>query len=280
MAISSAEIRPFAEAASRQKSHPLMATQSFASLEEYVVYLMHRKAYETAAKLAAGKSLLDWGCNNGYGMEIMLPCVKSAAGLDVAGHAVASARERLPDLKEDIRLYDGSHFPFVAESFDIVTSFQVIEHVADYHNYLSAIAQSLKVGGTAIFTTPNRKIRLGEGMKPWNPFHAHEFSHEELKDLLSGYFSHVRIAGLRALPVIEAVEKDRCQRQREAAMHPRALSWYWFSRRARRLAVLPRRMKQPEKMDPEKFGRYSTNDFRYVDTDLELALDFMAVCTK
>ena len=280
MGISQADIHSSEEAVAKQKSHPLVETRTFTSLEEYFLYLMHRKAYETAAELAAGKSLLDWGCNNGYGIEIMRPYVKYIAGLDVAEHAIISAHHRLPELKGDIRLYDGHGVPFAPESFDVVTSFQVLEHVADYHSYLSAIAQSLRPAGIAIFTTPNRSIRLEAGMKPWNPFHVHEFSADELKSKLSGYFSHVKIKGLRGLPEIEAIEKKRCLRHREAAKHPQAFSWYRLSRRAHSLLSRPFFKGGQRILDPQFLERYGTTDFRYVEIDLDAAIDFMAICTK
>ena len=58
-----------------QINHSIVQTDSFSTVESYVLYLLHRKAYEHAAEIASGKSLLDWGCNDGYGMELMRPHV-------------------------------------------------------------------------------------------------------------------------------------------------------------------------------------------------------------
>jgi 2-polyprenyl-3-methyl-5-hydroxy-6-metoxy-1,4-benzoquinol methylase len=75
------------------------------------------------------KSLLDWGCNDGYGMELMRPYVAHIAGLDSAETAILAAHQKLPDLQSNIRVYDGKGLPFPPGRFDVVTSFQVIEHV-------------------------------------------------------------------------------------------------------------------------------------------------------
>ena len=72
-------------------THPIIQTDSFSMVESYVLYLLHRKAYEYAAEIASGKSCLDWGCNDGYGMELMRPYVAQIARLDSAEIAILAA---------------------------------------------------------------------------------------------------------------------------------------------------------------------------------------------
>ena len=54
-----------------QTTHPIVRTDSFATVESYVSYLLHRKAYEYAGEMARERSLLDWGCNDGYGLALL-----------------------------------------------------------------------------------------------------------------------------------------------------------------------------------------------------------------
>src|SRR6266404_2512009 len=152
-----------------QTTHPIVQTGSFHTVESYVLYLLHRKAYDQAAEIADGKSLLDWGCNDGYGIEVMRSHVAQIAGLDSAEMSISAAHRRLPDLHSSVRLYDGHRLPFLPGTFDVVTSFQVIEHIGDLKTYLSHILEALKPSGIAIFTTPNKNLRLNPGDKPWNP---------------------------------------------------------------------------------------------------------------
>jgi 2-polyprenyl-3-methyl-5-hydroxy-6-metoxy-1,4-benzoquinol methylase len=109
-----------------QQRHPMVQTSGFGSAEELVLYLIHHRAYEEAARLLRGRSILDWGCNNGYGIEVMarLGC-SMVAGLDVSATAIESARMRLGPSCE-LHLYDGHSLPVERASFDAVTCFQCV----------------------------------------------------------------------------------------------------------------------------------------------------------
>jgi SAM-dependent methyltransferase len=278
-----------------QTTHPIVQTDAFSTVESYVLYLLHRKAYEYAAQIARGKSCLDWGCNDGYGMDLMRPYVTQIAGLDSSETSILAAHRRLPDLQSNVRLYDGKRLPFPPGSFDVVTSFQVIEHVSDLETYLSHILEALKSGGRAIFTTPNRNLRLDPGDQPWNPYHVREFGSSELKELLATCFSTVEIWGLRAMPEMESIERKRCERSKRAAK--RILPPYWQVRStviAQLKSVLPgpvlRQMRglvrlrggqaTPKKLDKNVLSKFSTKSVFYSASDLDNALDLMAICTN
>jgi SAM-dependent methyltransferase len=265
-----------------QTNHPIVPTESFSTVEDYVIYLLHRKAYESAAEIASGKSLLDWGCNDGYGMELMRPYVAQIAGLDAAEAAILAAHRRLPDLNSNIRLYNGKGLPFPPGSFDVVTSFQVIEHIHDLKTYLLHIVDALKTGGIAMFTTPNRNLRLNPGDKPLNPYHVREFEPSELRELLARCFSTVEIRGLRATPEMDSIERSRCESGKRAA---KKLYWKAQCKRILPEAVLNRirglaHRGVPTKLGSDVLSRFSTQGAFYSESDLDTALDLMAICTK
>lgn len=276
-----------------QTTHPVVPTNCFPTIEDYVIYLLHKKAYEKAAEIARNKCLLDWGCNDGYGIELLRPFVSEIAGLDSAEASIAAAHRRLPDIADMIRLYNGTCAPFPSGSFDVVTSFQVIEHVSDLDTYFAQIVEALKPDGVAVFTTPNKNLRLFPGDTPWNPYHVREFLPSELRQLASQYFSSVELLGLRATPEIESIERKRC----EAAKIANHLSTP--SSRFRSIIVtrikkfLPgltlaklRRLLYRDKtqIERDKFDfvatDFSTGDMFYSDKDVDNALDLMAVCAK
>jgi len=278
-----------------QTTHPIVQTGGFSTVESYVLYLLHEKAYEQAAEIACGKSCLDWGCNDGYGIEVMQPHVAQIAGLDSAEVSILAAHQRLPDLQTNIRLYNGKGLPFPPGSFDVVTSFQVIEHVSDLNTYLTHILEALKPKGIAIFTTPNRNLRLDPGDKPWNLYHVREFAADELRELLVQYFSTVEMRGLRASPEIESIERKRCEASKRAAK--RMFPPYWQVRSAiiaqlksflprtllrhmRELVRLHAQQTAPKELDKNVLSRFSTNSLFYSDSDVDDALDLMAICTK
>ena len=175
--------------------------------EDVVMGLYHRYSYEVAARtLGPDDRVLDIGFGEGYASAI-LP--GAYVGVELDPDLVAHARARYAGRFET---YDGRHLP--DGPFDLVVSFQVIEHVHDVDSWLTEIA---RVARRAMFATPNRIHRVHEGERPWNRYHVREFSAEELQRLLERHFGDVAVYGVCASPEIEAVELARYARARRIA---------------------------------------------------------------
>src|SRR5436190_13873150 len=194
--------------------HPLIQIQQFTTLEEFCLYLIHCKAYEEAAKVAQNKIVLDLGCNNGFGADILSVAARKVIGADVSQRAIEAAHRAWSSKGVEFVLIDGIGLPFMDRCFEVIVSFQVIEHIADIQAYLYGIQRILAPEGVAIFTTPNACIRLDPGMKPWNEFHVHEFNAAELYDTLRQVFPRVEVRGLFAPNELYTVEFNRLQRAR------------------------------------------------------------------
>lgn len=185
------------------------------SPDELAVALQHLYAYHTAAKLIqAGERVLDLGFGEGYGAAIIAASGAEYLGLELDRELVAHARERY-GLAFDT--YDGLSIPAADGAFDAIVSFQVIEHIHDPSPWLAEIRRVLRPGGKAIFTTPNRVFRLGEGERPWNRHHVREFTAAELRELLGHWFPDVRVYGVRASDTIESIVHARVNRARKLA---------------------------------------------------------------
>lgn len=275
----------------QSEQHPLVPLD-YPDERAYCLGLIHQKAYRRAAGMAAGCDVLDLGCNNGYGTRIVAESARTIVGVDVSSRAIQSARES--DGPADIRfeLIDGLSLPFEKHSFDLVTSFQVIEHVEDVDPYLAEIVRVLRPGGTVVFTTPNACIRIDPGMKPWNEFHVREYTSDELRTQLSGRFSEIAIEGLFATPELYDVEFRRAQKALRGARRRRR-----FPRRqlialrksppvqalkrmtARRQPVPePEQGAEPGTVDRSFLTKWSLDDLFYRTDGLEAALDLIAVC--
>jgi SAM-dependent methyltransferase len=288
--------------------HPLVETKRFENLEQYCLYLIHLRAYEEVRALARGKTVLDLGCNSGWGTLVLGEVARRVVGVDVSQTALDEARRRATSANIEFRRIDGEKLPFADGEFDIVASCQVIEHVADYVPYLGEILRVLSPDGIAVFSTPNARIRLDPGMKPWYPFHVREFSGAELDELLRQWFPRVQVRGLFATKELYKVEYSRVQRSRERARHlAKALLPPYVEIRARVIdlvkSVLPdrtvrgvrglvRRMTSgpsvvtererlpQQEVVPQWVSRFSTGDFYYAEEDIDEALDLLAVCGK
>jgi ubiquinone/menaquinone biosynthesis C-methylase UbiE len=156
----------------------------------------HRSRYRFAARLAAnGDRVLDVACGAGFGLSMLKNAGACPFGVDYSTAALADLRRILPNQRNLIRA-DATRLPFKDQAFDLVTSFETIEHVADAQALVRGIRRVLRPGGTLVLSTPNRAFgppRRHAG----NPFHVREFTADELRDLLSQSFEHVQLFGQR-----------------------------------------------------------------------------------
>jgi 2-polyprenyl-3-methyl-5-hydroxy-6-metoxy-1,4-benzoquinol methylase len=152
------------------------------------VYQRHVFAYRSVPmKDITGKMVLEIGCGEGYGMEML--CSEAAYWLAVdkkkPAHIHFSGKLDfrkciLPDLSilED-------------ESFDTIICFQVIEHIGNDHALMQEMKRVLKTGGKLYLTTPNRDMSLTR-----NPFHVREYTPPQMMALAARHFHRPAIKGI------------------------------------------------------------------------------------
>ena len=183
------------------------------SLGTYTIYAMHAASYAFVQTICTGKKVLDFGCGSGYGTRRISNFAEEAYGVDVASDAVEYARTRYHN--ENLRFLQidpQSPLPFPAGAFDVILSFQVIEHVNDDEAYLREAHRLLKPGGTLILITPDRKNRLLPGQKPWNRWHLREYGMAQLSGKVRKYFQLKSELRMGAPHRIAATEIDRYTR--------------------------------------------------------------------
>jgi trans-aconitate methyltransferase len=91
-----------------------------------------RQVEDTLAEISTPvEDLLDYGCGQGTWTPVLAKRFPDArlCGVDISEQAIIKARQKFPDC--DFRVFDGSFAPFESESFDMIFSFHVLEHVAD-----------------------------------------------------------------------------------------------------------------------------------------------------
>jgi len=228
----------------------------------------HLAAYRFARAHAAGCTVLDAGCGEGYGAALLAEVAAHVVGIDrpEAVH-VAAARHRAPRLAfsaQDLSCLDAR-----GERFDLVVSFQVIEHLSDPAGFLAALAAR---GDALVVTTPNRLMSVSE-----NPYHLREWTAPELLAFAAPIVPGARLLGVHGSPRVLARERARgAQVRRLLAWDPlglrRLLPAAVVQRAFPRLARLVRRRLAASggvlAVGPEDFGVAAD----HLDTALDLVL--------
>lgn len=182
------------------------------TLGGYVIYLLHAASYQFAEKFCENKEVLDLGCGSGYGSFRIANIARRVCAVDVAGDAIQYAVEKyarsnltFSQIAPDVAL------PYQSNSFDVVLSFQVIEHVSNHHEYLAEAARVLKKNGVLVLITPDRKHRLFPMQKPWNRWHLREYGMKELSEVVAERFEVKQALEMGARKDVAAVELNRYQ---------------------------------------------------------------------
>jgi 2-polyprenyl-6-hydroxyphenyl methylase / 3-demethylubiquinone-9 3-methyltransferase len=147
-------------------------------------------------KPLAGKRALDVGCGAGLLCEPLARLGAEVTGVDAAAENVAAATHHAVGAGLPVTYHHGELAALALGKFDLVTSMEVIEHVADKALFAGQLADHLADGGLMVLSTPNRTTRsrllLVEGaerlgMVPRGTHHWDDFvTPDELRDLLAG----------------------------------------------------------------------------------------------
>jgi 2-polyprenyl-6-hydroxyphenyl methylase/3-demethylubiquinone-9 3-methyltransferase len=163
----------------------------------------HWKTDETGFRPLEGKSALDVGCGAGLLAEPLARLGANVTGVDASEEliAVAKAHAEASGLEID---YRAAAVEDLDGSFDLVTSLEVVEHVADPRSFVAALSRRLAPRGLLILSTPNRTawsrlltITLAEGFGRV-PRGTHDYAKFIAPDELSAM---IRNAGLEIVDV-------------------------------------------------------------------------------
>jgi len=260
------------------------------SIEEYVLFLKQKKAYQFAGKYCKDKYILDYGCGPGYGTALLSKVATKIIGVDISRKVINCCNTTYRSHKTLFKkIYPSCRLPFEDKFFDIIVSFHVIEHIPNVRRYLLELKRVLKDRGILLITTPNKVHRLLPFQKPWNPQHIREYSLKSFKNTLSPIFKKIKMMGVYGTDEINTIECKRVRQSRFRVYIHRPgvkllqvtlpISFFEFLKNLKR-NLFPKSIdvtrSVPEVNLPNK---YSLDDFT-VGYDVNKCLDFLAICYK
>jgi SAM-dependent methyltransferase len=151
-------------------------------------------------RVAPGGRLLDVGCAFGRFLEVAVPYY-ACEGLDVSRYALTIARRRVPQ----VPLHHGAIEDFAAEGrYDVVTCFDVLEHVPALGRALARLHGLLEPGGRLVAVVPVYDTLVGRavGLIDRDPTHVHRWGRREwIERLRAAGFASLVTKGVVRLPV-------------------------------------------------------------------------------
>lgn len=150
--------------------------------------LEHINRYMFSRSICYGKTVLDAACGCGYGSALLSENAKQVTGVDIEKSAIDYAkkyfsRSNIQFVCSDILEYSST------TKFDVVVSFETIEHVRDINCYINTVKKLLNEDGLFIVSTP---VAPANGVGSTNPWHINEFTEEYFTQFLQEHFTDVQ----------------------------------------------------------------------------------------
>jgi 2-polyprenyl-3-methyl-5-hydroxy-6-metoxy-1,4-benzoquinol methylase/glycosyltransferase involved in cell wall biosynthesis len=156
----------------------------------------HLHRYALSLECVAGKAVLDVASGEGYGAALLATVARSVIGVDFDAESIAHARSCYNSPQLQFLVGSCDSIPLSTGSFDVITSFETIEHHDKHEEMLGELKRLLKPDGILIISSPNRLVYSDQpGYR--NPFHIKELYYDEFLELLQRHFRHLRVYGQR-----------------------------------------------------------------------------------
>jgi SAM-dependent methyltransferase len=156
------------------------------------IVAIHLKRYDFAAALCERRRVLDAACGIGYGSARLGDVAATVLGVDIDEASIATARERYGRPNVSFERMDVTDLALPDRAFDVVCSFETIEHVQDPERAIAEAARVLAPDGVYVASTPWVATTTHA---PANPFHLVELAPSEFATLLRGRFASVDLLG-------------------------------------------------------------------------------------
>lgn len=139
--------------------------------------IFHAYARKVKSFQPVAGCVLDLGCGNGLSTDYLTEEItpRYAVGMDLSFQSLQMGRQA--GVRAPLVCGSATHLPFPDQTFDVVTSHAMVEHLADAAGALAEMDRVLKSGGLLVINAPNmlspfRSAKLlvqGIRRRAWHP---------------------------------------------------------------------------------------------------------------
>jgi len=161
--------------------------ERFIPTEQGRIRLEHYHRYAIVLDIVNEKDVLDLACGEGYGSFLIAKAARSVTGVDISVETIQHAAKTYK--RSNLKFNQGSAtaLDFPDSSFDVVVSFETIEHLAEQEEMIAEIRRVLHPDGILIISSPNRPV-YNKVIGDQNEFHVKELDFGEFDELLKLQF--------------------------------------------------------------------------------------------
>ena len=132
--------------------------ERFIPSEQGEIRLDHLHRYALVLELIKGRKVLDIACGEGYGSFMMARFASSLVGIDISQETVEHASSVYKKSNLLFEQGDVAKINHLVNTFDVVVSFETIEHLSQQRKMISEIKRVLKHDGFLIISSPNSPV--------------------------------------------------------------------------------------------------------------------------
>lgn len=174
---------------------------------------IHLSRYLMAKPFVKGAKILDAACGEGYGSCLLKKWgADEVIGIDIDEDAIKRAESVFGFSGVKFQRHNVETMPYPDCYFDVVISFETIEHLDNPDVFLQEVRRVLKPGGTIIISCPNDPYYYPNEDQA-NPFHKRKYTYFEFKELAEKYlgnsveyFLAFAVNGFMNMPISRSTE--------------------------------------------------------------------------
>jgi len=184
--------------------------ERFETSVRYHPWHEHWHRYHFIKELVRDKKVCDVACGEGYGSAMLASGAQAITGVDIDKKTILAAQQKYKNISNLSYIKSNAlELCFEDNEFDVIVSFETLEHLAEHDLLLNEFKRVLTKDGILIISTPDKDVY--SAAEDHNEYHIKELTKMEFDQLISSKFSFTQSFGqqFRLMSVIENLEDKK-----------------------------------------------------------------------